>query len=345
MRRLTISMAVGFLFIFSSVVSGKEYVIKFATIAPEGSTWMKVLKEFGQEIQEKSGGQMRFRIYPGGVSGDEKDVLRKMRIGQIHCAGFTGVGFGEILPEVRVIDLPFIFRNYGEVDYIQEKMYERFAAAFEEKGFVLLGWAEVGFVHFFSNKPIYSMEDVKHLKIWMWEGDPLAVALFKALGVSPIPLSVIDVLSSLQTGLINAVYISPLGAIALQWFTKVKYMTEFPISDAAGAVLITKRYFDRLPENLQLILKESARNHLTRLIQLTRMDNVESVEILKENGIQITPTPPDSVMAEFYGVGERAREKLVGKMYSRELLNELLFHIEEFRSKQTPIPNTRGHEE
>ncbi len=217
-----------------------RHEIKFATLAPEGSTWMKVMRQLDAELYERTGGDLGFKIYAGGVSGDEKDVLRKIRIGQLHAGGFTGVGMGEILPEVRVLDLPFLFFNYDEVDHVIGKMEETFARRFLERGFILLGWAEVGFVHFFSKSPIHTQDDLKAHKVWMWQGDPLAQAYFRALGVPPIPLAITDVLTSLQTDLIDTVYACPLCVIALQWHTKVSYMWALPMADATGAVLMSK---------------------------------------------------------------------------------------------------------
>ncbi len=128
--------------------------IKFATVATEGSTWMKVMHELAKAVEDSTNGEVKFKIYPGAVQGDEKDVLRKMRIGQVHSAGFTGVGLGEILPEIRIMDVPFLFNNYEEVDYVSEKLSDHFAQKFEEKGYILLGWAEVGFVYVFTNTPV-----------------------------------------------------------------------------------------------------------------------------------------------------------------------------------------------
>ena len=142
--------------------------------ATESST---ILKDLAKSIEDSTNGDLKFKIYPGGVQGDEKDVLRKMRIGQVHSAGFTGVGLGEILPEVRILDVPFLFNNYDEVDYVADKLFDHFSKKFEEKGYILLGWAEVGFVYVFTNTPVNDIKDMNGVKMWMWEGDPIAEAL------------------------------------------------------------------------------------------------------------------------------------------------------------------------
>ncbi len=333
MKKIIITLSC-LLFLHTGVVYGagdKKFVIKFATLAPEGTTWLNVMNDLNKEIQEKSNGRLKFKIYSGGVMGDEKDVIRKMRLGQIQSAGFTGVGLGTILPEVRIMDLPFLFKDYDEVDHVCNRLYERFSTAFEKKGYVLLGWAEVGFVHIFSRKPIRSLDDMRDVKMWMWQGDPLARAMFDAFNLTPHPLSVTDVLLSLQTKLIDTVYISPLGAIAMQWFTKVKYMSGMPIADAMGGILITKRFYDKLPADLQLILKETVSRHMVRLIDLTRKDNNESIEIMKKRGIKVVPVPDEIEMKRFLKTGEEVRNKLVNNLYSREVLNEVLKAIDEYR--------------
>ncbi|MCH7922041.1 MAG: TRAP transporter substrate-binding protein DctP [Nitrospinae bacterium] len=308
-----------------------RHEIKFATLAPEGSTWMKIMRQLDAELYERTGGELGFKIYAGGVSGDEKDVLRKIRIGQLHAGGFTGVGMGEILPEVRVLDLPFLFFNYDEVDHVIGKMEETFARRFAERGFILLGWAEVGFVHFFSKSPIRTQDDLKAHKVWMWQGDPLAQAYFRALGVAPVPLAVTDVLTSLQTNLVDTVYACPLCVVALQWHTKVSYMWALPMADAIGAVLISKKAFDRLPPKHQALLKERTREYMRRLVLQTRADNTRALEVLLKRGIQVVAAPQNEEMERFVTTGRQAQQSLVGRLYSQELLDKVRNAVADFR--------------
>ncbi len=312
----------------------QKYEIKFATLAPEGSTWLKVMDEYNSEVQKLTNGEVKFKIYAGGVQGDEKYVLRKIRLGQLQSAGFTGVGLGGILPEVRILDTPFLFRDTSEVDYITGLLYDEFSKKFEDVGFVLIGWTEVGFVYVYANKPVRSLEDLKGIKMWMWEGDPVAEATFKALGVSPIPLSITDVLTSLQTNLLDAVYTSPLACVTLQWYTRVKYMMDAPLADAAGAVLISKRTFDKLPPNYQEILHNKGRAYMKKLVRLSRKDNAESIELMKKNGIQLVNVP-EANLEQFREAGEKARQNLVGKLYSQELLDKVENSLQQFRAQKT----------
>lgn len=325
-----------FLFTLLFIIPGfpQKYKIKFATQAPDGSAWIKVMKEYSDEVEQLTGGNVKFKIYPGGIQGDEIGVLRKMRLGQIHSAGFTGVGSGEILPEFRVLEAPMLLRNYEETDYITAMLYDDFAKKYEEKGYILLGITEVGFVYVFGQKPIRSLEDLKGVKMWMWEGDPLAEAAFKALGANAIPLSITDVLTSLQTNLIDAVYTSPLACVSLQWYTRVKYMMDFPLTNAFGTILITKKMFNKMPPEYQQILVEKGREQMAKLVQISRRDNEESIELMKKNGIKLVEIPEENLKV-FYDAGKRARENLVGKLYSQELLDRVENALREFRAGET----------
>ncbi|MCB0290743.1 MAG: TRAP transporter substrate-binding protein DctP [Calditrichaeota bacterium] len=305
--------------------------IKFATVAPEGSTYLKVLREYADEVEKLTNGEVTFKIYPSQVQGDEKDVLRKIRVGQLHSAGFTGVGLGEILPEIRILELPMLYRNYAEVDYITSTLYDEFAEKFKENGFIILGWADVGFAYVYAQKPILTLKDLQGTKMWMWEGDPLAEATFKALGVSATPLSLTDVLTSLQTNLIEAVYVPPLPCVSLQWHTRIKTMMNVPLANVSGAVLISTKMFDKLSPEHQKILVEKGREHMRRLVKLGREDNEKSIELMKANGVQMVEVPKEN-LKEFYTAAESAYKSLVGKLYSQALLDQVTGALEAYRN-------------
>ena len=310
-----------------------QTTIKFATLAPEGTTWMKVMRQLSQAVYDSTHGAVKFKIYPGGVQGDEKDVLRKMRINQLHSAGFTGVGLGEILPEVRVLDAPFLFKNHREVDFIANRFFYRFAKNFERKGFVLLGWTEVGFVYIYTNVPVRDISDFKGVKMWTWEGDPLAQATFKAFGINPIPLSVTDVLTSLQTGLIDGVYTSPLACVSLQWFTRIKYMLDLPLANSNGAVLISKRRFEKLKPEHRQILRRLSRKYLAQLTRLSRRDNQRSIDVMLKKGVQKIAINDPAQLQAYDDIGKKARQSLVGRLYDQKLLDEIETALERFRSQ------------
>ncbi len=310
-----------------------RYTLKFATLAPPGSTWMNILEDWGKAVEQRSQGRLVFKFYPGGVQGDEPDVIKKIRFNQLQGGAFTGYGIGQIYSPARVLELPFLFRDYGEIDYVRTRFMPRFEKGFREKGYELLGWMEVGFVYFFSQHPIHSFDDLKKRRIWLWQGDPLGQVMFKASGLSPVPLSITDVYTSLSTGLIDTVYCTPLAAIALQWYTKVDYVTNVPMANAIGGLLVSRRFFDRLPRDLQSLLRETGHETSDRLIQATREDNAKSIEVLKQEGLTFLFNPEDVSEQELLELRNTAASKLQGQDYiPPALYQETLKLLEEYRT-------------
>lgn len=328
------TLALSALLLAGALPAAAQTVIKFATLAPDGSTWMKAMRQFTEETTAKTAGRVKFKIYAGGVSGEDKDVVRKIRLGQLHAGGFTGVGIGEVAPAARLLDTPFLFKSAAEIDHVYKTMDADFRKIFESHGYVLLGWAEVGNVNIFSNTPVTKPEDLRNVKMWLWEGDPIAEATFQALHIKPIPLSITDVMTSLQTGMINGVYGSPLSVIALQWFARMKYVFALPLTNASGAVLISKKTFDSLSKEDQKTMLDLGEKHLRALTLKSRKENEESVGILKKKGLIFTEPASPSVVSDLEAAGQSARVSLVGKLYSRELLEKVEKALKEFRAQK-----------
>lgn len=321
-----------FLVLFTLPVAAQEFVIKFATLAPEGSTWINIMKEYDAAVRKESNGRLGFRIYAGGVAGDEKDVMRKIRLGQFNSAGITGFGIGEIAKSARVLDAPFLFKNHQEVDQIVTQFDGEFNKEFENGGFVLLGWAEVGSVYIISKTPVTKIADLHSIKMWEWEGDPVADVTFKTIGINPIQLSITDVVTSLQTGLITGAYASPLAIVSLQWNSATSHLMDLPLTNASGAVVIAKRDYDKIPADLQQILLKHGKAFMRKLTEKSRLDNVKSLETLKKN--KMTFNKPDAAEVKTYDeLGRKARRALVGKLYSEDLLNRVEKALADFRAK------------
>jgi len=301
-----------------------------ATLAPPGSSWMKVFQKMGKELQEKSGGKIKLRFYPGGIQGDEKDVVRKMQIGQIHAGAMTAVGLSVIQKEALIFQLPLLFESYEELDYVRGKLKNRMDEAFERNGYVLLGWGDVGPFYIFSKTPIQNREALQKSKIWSWVDDQIAMALFKEAGITPVQLAIPEVLPSLQTGVVNTVPSSPLACIALQWFSKVKYMTDLPLEIGIGATVITKKQFDKLDNKSQALLRDVAEKYHLDLTRQIREDNAKSIETLKKSGIQMV-TVAQEAKQKWEEIAIEVRKKLVGKLYPQELLDEVTRLIQEYR--------------
>src|ERR1700759_3228125 len=259
MKRIALATAFALFALCSSGVARAQSNLKIATLAPEGSAWMVSFHEWAKNVEEHTGGKIKIKFCAGGTAGDERDAVRKMRLGQLNGAAVTAIGLGLINPEVRGLELPMLINSYDELDFVRNKLDADLRKKFDDKGYVLLAWGDVGPVHIFSNEPIKGKADLAQLKLWAWVDDALVRELFHQLGVNGVPLGVPDVLPSLQTGLINACYGSPLSTLALQWYTKVKYMTSLHITQAIGAAVITKKAFDSMSPDVQKTLVNDSR--------------------------------------------------------------------------------------
>jgi len=327
---LALSLLTCLFLIQSAIGAEKNLVIKLGTLAPEGSSWMKTLNTLNIEVMKKTENKVQFRIYPGGVLGDEMDMLRKMKIGQIQGAALSSGGLSALFKEIDVLQIPFLFQKYEEVDTILKKMDSFFRKGFEDNGYILLGWSEGGFIYLMSNTPISSVADLKKVKVWTWEESPMAKAIFDEAGVSAIPLSVPDVLVGLQTGLVDVVYAPPTVAISLQWFTKVKYMTDVPLAYLAGGIVVNKDTFKRIPPAFQNILIESCQRHLDQLKIVTRNENREAIKVMMKHGVKIV-TPSGDQVEEYKRLSSKAMGHISGQTFSKKMFDEVTSFLENYR--------------
>jgi TRAP-type C4-dicarboxylate transport system substrate-binding protein len=303
-----------FFLLFPAAHAEEAYVLKFATLAPHGSTWLNIISDWANTVDKQSQGRLKIKLYGGGVSGDEPDVLRKIRFGQLQGGAMTGHGIGYIYSPARVLEIPFLFRSYDEVDHVRAQLMPEIREGFRQNGFELLGWMEVGFIQLFSRTPIYSIDDMKKRRIWLWQGDPLGTAFFAASGISPIPLPITEVFSSLSTGLIDTTIAPPLGAIALQWFSQTPYMTNIPVMDGIGGLIVSRKFFDGLPKDLQELLRRTGEETGARLLVETRHDNEKSLAVLKQHGVTFTNEWKDKD-AVIYDIRDRAAAMLAKDGY------------------------------
>lgn len=316
------------------VQSGENSVVlKIATLAPEGSSWSKALDTLNDEVRQKTADKVRFRIYPGGVMGDERDMLRKMHIGQIHGAVLTSSGLSALFSETDVFQIPFMFNSYDEVDYVVDKMTAFFEKGFDDNGYVLFGWSEGGFVYLMSTKPIVTLADLKNNRIWTWADSPMARAIFEEAQVPAIPLSVPDVLVGLQTGMVDVVYAPPSAAISLQWFTKVKYLTNVPLIYLLGGLVVKKSAVQQISPSLQAVLAESVQRHMKPLKLQIRKENQEAIQVMQTHGVKLVDPRQDQV-AEFKKLSNRAMQRIGGHTFSEEVLKQVTAHLQDFRNRQ-----------
>ncbi len=330
-------MGVSFLMVFLLVAphnaASKAVTIKIATLAPEGSAWIKTLDDLNAAVKKKTNNGVRFKIYPGGILGDEKDMYRKMHVGQIQGAVLTSSGLSDIFSEMDVFQIPFLFENYDEVDYVVDKMDTFFRNGFADKGYILLGWSEAGFIRLMSTTPMSSIDDLRKAKVWTWEEAPMAKAIFDAANVSAIPLSLPDVLVGLQTGLVDVVYAPPSGAISLQWFTKTKYMTDLPLLYLIGAVVLKKNVFKKLSPAEQHTLLELCPKYMAELKLVIRKENQEALKVMTKHGVKLVKPSKDQI-GEFKKVAADAMEHQTGESFSQKVMDEVIAHLKTFRKSK-----------
>jgi len=310
-----------------------KYLFKVASLAPEGSVWAKRFRDFTREVEEKSNGEIGFKSYAGGVMGDDRAMYRKIRVGQLNGGGFTMTGISEVVPDFRVLGIPFMFNSYDEVDRVKEKLLPRFEKEFDRQGLVLMALSEVGFIYTMSSFPITTLAELKQSKPWAPEGDPVSKVLLETVGVTPIPLSIPDVLTSLQTGLINTAFNSFYGSIVMQWFTKIAYITDIPFVYAYGAFILDKKTFSRLPPDYADMMKSAARTHFAKLLADTRKSNEESLQVLLENNITLVKPTPITRAELQNNYRNRTVQKLIDDAFSRSIYEEAVMYLDNYHKE------------
>jgi TRAP-type C4-dicarboxylate transport system substrate-binding protein len=309
-----------------------KHQFKIASLAPEGSVWVNVFEEFAAEVAEKSAGQIVFRHYPGGVMGDDRAMYRKMRIGQLQGGGFAVTGIAEIVPDFRVMSIPFMFDSYEEIDAAVTRLIPLFTKRFADQGLVLIALTEVGFIYTFATQPRVTIAELRQGKTWAPSNDPLSSTFLESLKISPIPLSIPDVLSSLQTGLVDTVFNSLYGSIVLQWFTKASYVTDAPYGYAYGAFLLDGRAFNKLSPEQKTVVEEAAARHFGELLVKTRQSNRESRDVLVQNGVTFVPTTPET-LATLQTHRDEMLTQVIGSAFSQEAYDTL---IDALNAHRTP---------
>jgi TRAP-type transport system periplasmic protein len=307
--------------------------LKIASLAPDGTTWMKEMRAAGEALAKATGDRVQLKLYPGGVMGNDATVLRKLQIGQLHGGMVTVLALARIYPDSQLYGLPMLFRSHAEVDYVRQRMDPTILAGLDRHNLVAFGLAEGGFAYLMSNGPVRRVGDLRAEKVWAPEGDVVTRTLFEVAGIAPVVLPLADVYTGLQTGLVTAVGMSPAGAIALQWHAKTKYFTDVPVFYTAGALVLDKRSFARLAPEDQTATRATLTSVFQRLDRTSRQDDDGARAALRKHGIQfVTPTPED--LREIERVAAEARTEIGRKgLYTPGLLQTLEGHLRDFRAK------------
>ncbi len=303
--------------------------LNLATLAPDGSIWMQALNSAKEEIEAATDGEVRVRIYPGGIMGTEKDVLFKIRSGQLHGGGFMGYATGAICPDAGALMFPLALRSYDEADAALEALRGFLEAGARANGYEALGWTEVGFSYAYSMKPFSNLDELRATKVWGLDS-PMLIELFGAGRIPSIPANVTDVLPSLQTGALETVFGPPTAAVAVQWHTRIRYLYEMKLTYGIGGVFLSKAGWNLVPARHQPAVKAAFDKHCRLLTPKVRQSDAEALEFMRGQGVTPIPETPEG-RADFERIAAQALEKVKGQVFSAEAWDRLQAVLKERR--------------
>jgi TRAP-type C4-dicarboxylate transport system substrate-binding protein len=312
-------------------VQVRAETVKLGTLAPEGSPWHDVLRDMAQAWKAVSNGEITIRIYPGGVAGDEPDMVRKIRVGQLQAAALSGFGLTRIASEVQGLQMPMMFRSAAELDFVRERISPRIEAIFEDRGFKLLTWGDAGWVHFFTQRPVVHPDDLKSQRLFAWAGDTAHIEAWKDAGYQPVPLAATEIHTALQSGLINAFTATPVAALSFQWFGLANNMTDVKWAPLVGGVVVSTRSWAKIPDPLKPRLLDIAREAGARLNAMIPGLEARAIEAMQQHGLVVHPVPPD-IHDEWEVRARAAYPKLVGTLVPADMLAKVEALREEYRS-------------
>ena len=324
------------LVVLGAPAANAAQALKIATLSPEGSPWMKRMRTAAADVEEATGGRVTLKFYPGGVMGDDKALLRKMRVGQLHGAMLTGGSLTNAFTDVQLYNLPMIFRNLAEVDHVRERMDARIIEGLAGGGYRSLGFVELGFAYAMSTVPGTSVEKARALEVWLPDGDPGSAHTIEAFGITPIPLTIADVLAGLQTGLVNAVAMPPVGAVALQWHTQLDYILDLPLVYVYGTLVLSNRAFGKLSADDKAVVTDIVGSAVKELDRASRADHEAALEVLLKQGLErLVPSPAET--AEWQSFADAGTERLLAKgVVTRAGFDALQGYLAEYRARAEP---------
>ena len=319
------------LFLISSEYTFAQIQIKIATLAPQNSEWAEKFQKGSIEIQERTENRVKLKFYWGGAQGNAKKILQKIKIRQLHGGTFSPTDFQELYPDLNIYGLPFLFKDFDEVDYVRDRVDNQLEQGFKNLGFNTYGFAGGGFAYILSNEPIREYEDLKNKKIWLPQGDLISYEAMRSLNLLPVPLPMTDVLTGLQTGLIDIVAIPPVVALALQWHTKINYITRVPVLYAMGFLAIDSKMINRINTDDRKVLNEVISRIYSEVDSNSQQDSENAYEALSKIGIQEIQFEGDEYQKLTDLLEEPTKKMANDGFYSLELFNEIKMYIDDFR--------------
>ena len=316
-------------------LQGHATTFKIATTAPDGTALMVELREAANAVEEQTDGSVKFKFYTGGVMGDDFTVKRKIRARQLHGGIVQTSVYTNDLPNLNLFSLPMLFQSHEEVAAVRSKLDSVLMKELEESGEVPIGFSAVGFAYAMGTKQLDTIQQIRRSKVWTPQGDPIAKQNLRVFGITPIPLPVGDVLTGLQTGLIDTIASPPVAAIALQWHTQVKYVLDIPLQYVYTIYSIDQRMFNRLSESHQQVVLSEMNNALTRAEKQLIEEHDEALEVMLEEGVELI-TPDADALAEWQKLSQDAISRwLENDQVDRESYELLEDALEQFRNEQS----------
>lgn len=315
-----------------SVAPANAQVVKLATLVPDGSSWHLVLKETADKWKKISNGRVTLNIYAGGVAGDDPDVVRKMKLGTLHAGVLTSVGIANIDKSVYTLGVPMMYASYEEVYAVLEKMRPRLEASIEKQGFIVLNWADGGWVHYFCKSPVTTPDDLKKMKLFAWAGDNDAIEVTKAAGFNAVPLPSTELATALQTGLVTAVPTPPQVAVITQYYNYAKNMTDLNWQLLLGATVIDKRMWDRIPADLHAPFQQAMREAGARLQAEVRQSGARDVAAMQKRGLNVVPVDAKT-RALWVKAAENVYPLIRGRVVPVDAFDEAMKYRDEYRKR------------
>ncbi len=316
-------------FLLSATLSAQT-IIRLGTLVPKGSRWHEILLNMGEEWKKASGGKVELKIYPGGEQGDEPEMVQKLRIKKLQAVALSGAGLSGIDAAVAALNVPMMLASNQELDYVRDHVSERLEKGLAQRGFVVLNWGDAGWIHFFTKQPASRPDEIRRMRLCVLQGDNSTFELYKMNGFQPVSLAATDILTGLQTGLIEAFQAPPLLALSDQWFGGAKNMLDIPFAPLVGATVISKDVWDTIPAAVQKEMMQSARTAGVALRDEIRKSEASSIPLMQQFGLNVVHADPKAV-AEWRQLAEGIWPKLRGQAVPADLFDQVKRLRDEYR--------------
>ncbi len=336
MRRHRHAFALLLVVLGSGAAADEPTVIRFGTVAPEGSGWAREGLAFGRDVEQRTEGRVKVKLYFGGITGDEVQTIEQARRGRVDAIASGGMSCLALAPSLRVFRVPGLFRNRAEASYVNGRMQRTVDEEFLKSGFINLGELSIGPDLFFTKAPVRSMNDLKQQQLWVWDLDPVLGVALKGMGLQPIQISLPDALHQFEAGRVQGFVAVPTAALAFQWSTQARYLSDVRLGVLRGCVLITTRAFDALAIEDQQAVRAAGAKAVARLEEVGRAaDEALLGGLFAKQGVT-TVHAPSSFRDEFFAAATAARDRLPEAIVPHALVLRVLGMLADYRVEESP---------